>query len=178
MNCPDVMMPPAIAARPRDHRGYPILFMLTDDDFDPARPRDDAGRPQGYSWQEVSPDRLHHCFVEGRCGICGGERGYWLAFVGGPLSIENRVFSDPPFHPECVEYARQVCPFLLNAWDRSHIRAASVLAEQDPDGTLAKPVRQGMLVTRKYSLFRGDGGAVLIRTAPAKRIEWFDEVAS
>lgn len=38
--------------------------------------------------------------------------GKSVAFVGGKLSIKNRLFTDSPMHAECAIYALQVCPFL------------------------------------------------------------------
>jgi len=33
-------------------------------------------------------------------------------FSGGPLSKTNRLFTEPPMHRQCVEFASQTCPFV------------------------------------------------------------------
>lgn len=164
MRCPDIAMPDRIAVLPTDPRGFPIFFSIT--------------QPDGsYSFEGISLHRLLLCAKDRLCGICGQKLGYWVSFVGGPKSITNRVFTDPPMHRECAEYAFAVCPFLLRSgWDRT--RRKDVLSRRDDvivpsaEADFNKPERMGMLITREYRLYAVDHDALVFRTAPAKEVVW------
>lgn len=98
----DVPVPDGLAQRPRDNRGYPITFvtLITSD-----------GRPD---FTTVDGQKILACIKDGLCGLCGialEENGI-CAFIGGPLSIENRNFLDAPMHLTCAQYAMQVCPHI------------------------------------------------------------------
>ena len=107
-----VPIPGALAERPRDARGFPITFvtLITSD-----------GRPD---FTTIDAAKIIRCIKEHLCGMCGtkllggGVLTFEVAFIGGPLSIENRNFLDPPMHQECAAYAMQVCPHI--AIDTSH----------------------------------------------------------
>jgi hypothetical protein len=64
--------------------------------------------------------RVEECFRLGRCQVCGqdidGREG--AAFVGGPSSIRDLVFAEPPMHRECMVYATKACPVLAGRWAR------------------------------------------------------------
>jgi hypothetical protein len=62
---------------------------------------------------KADPTKWQEC-VEGKlCAMCGGALEYWIAFIGGPLSMKSRSFLDPGMHLECAEYALDVCPWML-----------------------------------------------------------------
>jgi hypothetical protein len=88
----------------RDHRGYPIPFIVL---------RDTTGRAH-FSVNNDGKRLL--CFARDLCGICGTKlyRGRW--FVGGPLSAldPHGVYVDPPMHAECARFSLQVCPYLCS----------------------------------------------------------------
>ncbi|HXA78697.1 MAG TPA: hypothetical protein VNV41_16300 [Candidatus Acidoferrales bacterium] len=52
------------------------------------------------------------CAEEKLCAICGHRLGDYACFIGGPLSRENHLFSDPAMHPKCAEFAARICPFV------------------------------------------------------------------
>jgi hypothetical protein len=167
------IMPPQVAALPRDPRGYPVFFAVYVDaegtpDF---RVTDDAKRRQ--------------CWRERRCGICGDELGYWLWFIGGERSVANRLFSDPPMHEDCARYAMAVCPFLARPQakyapdveeraDRLEEGGAEVHVT---DTTQTKrPAHMALYRTRRFEVVQLPaiaGGGLSARAAPAKAIEWF-----
>ena len=63
-------------------------------------------------FRTVDPNKSIQCVEEQLCAICGrklGERSY---FIGGPRSKASRLFTDPPMHQKCAEFASQVCPFV------------------------------------------------------------------
>ena len=110
-----VPMPPSIAERPKDARGFPITFVtLIQSD----------GRPD---FTSIDGEKILRCMNEALCGLCGqgwpsssnspeGSRrsdDHLIAFIGGPLSCANQNFLDPPMHVECARYAMQVCPHIV-----------------------------------------------------------------
>jgi hypothetical protein len=89
----------------RDHRGYPIPFIVF---------RDDDGKPHFTINDE---HKVMRCKRNDICPICGRElmRGRW--FLGGPMSAFHPAgaYIDPPMHHECMRFAVQTCPYLINA---------------------------------------------------------------
>lgn len=162
--CPDVPIPERLAHLERDERGYPIFWAATN----PTKPGE-------YSFRGIYADRAFQSGKDGLCQLCGTPLAYWIAFAGGPKSVENRVFSEPPMHRDCLEYAYQVCPFLLRVgWDRTKQKDfAQKVAEVDPYGTLEKPERMAIYITRIYQMIT-EGRMILFAVAPAKEIIWHE----
>lgn len=106
----EIVLPERVALRPRDERGYPILFTTPVID----------GKPDFFT---IGTAMVAQCHAEGLCGICGqvishhgdGEtdcKPYY--FIGGPYSTEvSGVFNDPPMHKDCAEFAMRVCPWMI-----------------------------------------------------------------
>lgn len=152
-------MPERIAALPRDGRGYPVPWFVPVID----------GKPD---MQLLDERKQLRAIKERRCAVCGEPVGYWIAFITGPLGVANRVVNDPGMHEECARYAIAVCPFIARAGAR---RAAKHHpdSERAIGGVDARPDRMALYVTRSYRAISPDGRNVLIRMAPAARIEWF-----
>jgi hypothetical protein len=114
----------------------------------------------------ISFPKVIRCGTEGLCGICGRDLDYWIAFVGGPVSLKNRVYSDPPFHEDCAKFAMTACPFLSR---RVHRRTPEEKFGDDswkaPEAVMEKPKEWVIGVTRKYRMLSHAGG-VLFKTAP------------
>ena len=122
-----VPMPPAIAARPRDPRGYPVLAIT------PWR----DGAPD---FAVTSPARILVCAVERRCSICGlalGTGPFWrvvaadeaVAIATQPAAFDNTASTvEPPGHRLCMLYAAVVCPWLArpNARRRLDVEAVGL----------------------------------------------------
>jgi len=72
----------------------------------------------------INPERVIECVVEKLCGVCGRPLGEYCCFIGGPTSEQNHLFSDPPLHEECAEFASSVCPFVSGRDDGYFERAA------------------------------------------------------
>lgn len=158
-----IPVPGALAERPRDDRGFPITFvtLITSD-----------GRPD---FTTIDGQKILRCIQEGLCGMCGmdldldphGDAGNTTsAFIGGPLSIENRNFLDPPMHEWCASYAMQVCPHI--AIDTSRYSKPKL---DDGEGRELyqgvadeRPERFGMLVveTQYIRLARHQGQPVFL----------------
>jgi hypothetical protein len=83
-------LPPRIAARPKDARGYPISFVT-------------AVRPDGTpDFTELDGPRRAKAIIEQLCGLCGESLPPARAVIGGPQVVEHHLAMDPPM---CVEYA-------------------------------------------------------------------------
>ena len=67
------------------------------------------GKPD---FRTLDPDKTIHSVLKTLCAICGrrlGERSY---FIGGERSKASHLFTDPPMHKDCAEFATQTCPFV------------------------------------------------------------------
>lgn len=150
--------------------------------------RGQVGRP---AFEAVDPVKWARCVEERLCGICGESLGYWLVFIGGPVSVENRLFMDPAMHPECADYALEACPYLLGSSEHASAETLERRAERDGiDRTTLDyasdeaPDRIAVYRTRRYQARRhltyphGRTAPprvdVVLKAAPAKGIEWHD----
>lgn len=82
------------------YRGYPIPFVQ-------------CILPSGIpDFKAIDSDRVWQCVEDRLCAICGRELLDVAVFIGGNLCIENRLFTDPPMHPDCVRFTAKTCPFV------------------------------------------------------------------
>lgn len=169
MNWRDIPMPPLIAARPRDGRGFPILFTSF---------IDDAGVPD---FRVSDPAQRDRCFQERRCGICGEVLHDVMVFLGGPLAVANRCFGDPPMHAPCAEYSRLVCPWLALGRDR-HVAMGSEVhggkVANTPGGVEDKPQLMAFYSARGYIGCRGDEGGYVFYADLPIRVVWYDQATA
>jgi hypothetical protein len=141
----DIPIPAAVAARPRDARGYPV----------PAITPWEDGEPQ---FARTGVARTYLCAVERRCSICATPivTGPVWRVVGGPEADaidaalhDGREYRnaaatvEAPGHRACMLYAAVVCPYLARPTARRGEEAEAV----------------GLTVHRGSS--RGLGGAVV-----------------
>ena len=157
-----IPMPTRILTLRKDARGYPIPFAVgngTDGqpDFRVIEPA---------KWMRAAQHRL--------CGICGESMGAHLAFVGGTLSISNRLFTDLPMHRDCAVYALRACPFLA-APKFAYSRTAPEWAHVSQNVDAKRPNRFGLGVTKDYKLARLPDGEVVIQAAEFSAVEWWHE---
>jgi len=97
-------LPAALAARPIEpHRKLPTPLVNQHTDADGTEFVDFVG---------ISAERAAEVAEQGRCGLCGVELDYWIAFLGGPASAEHRSYGDPPMHEGCAVAALTLCPHL------------------------------------------------------------------
>jgi hypothetical protein len=138
-------MPAAVAARPRDERGYPV----------PAITPWEHGQPK---FATTGTARTYICAIERRCSICATpiEPGPVWRVVAGPeadaiedarsagRSYRNQAATvEAPGHRDCMLYAAVTCPYLARPTAR---RGEAAQAE-------------GLAVPRGTA--RGLGGAVV-----------------
>jgi hypothetical protein len=98
-------LPPRIAQRPRDSRGFPISFVT-------------AVGPDGTpDFTELDGPRRAQAIIEHLCGLCGLALPIIRAVIGGPQVVEQHLAMDPPMCLECAifaaTHAAAGCPFLL-----------------------------------------------------------------
>lgn len=126
-----VVMPPRVAALPRNAVGYPIPWFVTTLD---GGVRDFRVADQGRFLQAVR---------DGLCWVCGGPGGAFKAFTIGPMCAVNRISAEPPAHRDCAVYSARVCPFLANPSMRR------------------RPVEDGFIKPAGVALMRNPGVALV-----------------
>lgn len=160
----DLPMPAAVAARPRDERGYPV----------PAITPWLQGRPR---FAATGTARTFLCAVERRCSICGvsmapgpvwrvvsgSEAEAITVALGAGRDYRNSAATvEAPGHRACMLYAAVVCPYLARPTARRGHGAAVaglVAARGDRRG-LGGAVVSFAEVTHRYAevvLFRFAG---------------------
>lgn len=69
---------------------------------------------QDEDFRVMDPKKWMRAMKEKRCFICGLRiTGEVMHMVHGPKSATNCCVSEPGGHRECMEYALQVCPYIL-----------------------------------------------------------------
>jgi hypothetical protein len=149
-----VPVPAGLSNRPRDARGFPITFVTL---------MDSNGRPD---FTVIDGRKILRCIQEQLCGLCGTTLFQPVAFIGGPLACGERAFLDPPMHPECAEYAMQVCPHIATPTARYSKPDLSdgreVFDAVDPN----RPDTFGLYVTDGYSLAEYEGQPIFVANPP------------
>jgi hypothetical protein len=114
-----VPIPKKMKGLGKDHRGYPIPFIVL---------RDANNKPQFAANNSL---RQLQCLLEKRCPICGTKLDRLLWFLGGPLSAfhTHGKYRDTAMHHECMTYAVQVCPWLAAPQYLGHIDTEKVASK-------------------------------------------------
>lgn len=159
-----IPMPRQIAALPR-HKDLPVPAMVQ---FDVH------GVPD---FKVIDMEKWGVLMHTRGCGICGMKMGARVWFVGGPLSIENQIFTDLPMHEDCAKYALRVCPYLALQRYRfvmSDVHLDGVTLNVNEHVSTQRPDRFGLACTRGYRLvvFR-DSGFPALQAEPFSIVEWW-----
>lgn len=156
-------MPKAIAALPRDPRGFPITFTtLIQVD----------GRPD---FTTIDGEKIARCAQDHLCGMCGNGLGDQVVFIGGPSSCGSGAFLDPPMHLECARYASQVCPHLAISTARyskpklDGPEGRTIAEFVDPD----RPEKFGLYLTQGYRIAVYEGHPIFA-AFPADEVQWLE----
>lgn len=156
-----VPMPARIAALDRDARGYPIPCTVL---------RDENGLPD---FRTIDPNRWVRAAFSRLCGLCGGVLGSHVAFVGGPRSIELRMFTDLGMHRGCAEYALQVCP-MLAAPSFAYSRKTDESREVFTDVSTDRPAVFGLGIARgKFEIIKTAAETPVLHPAPFIETTWW-----
>lgn len=162
----DIPLPAKLGRRPKDPRGYPIpASVLIDKD----------GRPD---FRITDAQKWHSLYQSRCCGLCGEPLGRHLAFIGGPLSHQSRLFTDLPMHRECAHYAIQVCPYLA----APHFKYAETTAIKTgvpvhvTDAVSPhRPERFFLSITKNCQLLQSPENELFIQAFPWEQTEWWIE---
>jgi hypothetical protein len=95
--------PASIKALPREERGYPIPYFVA------------YNRDGSRDLRFADVQKQHICVRQRLCWVCGKSLNILLGFLGGPLSVVNRLHSDMACHPSCAEFSVKYCPHVNNA---------------------------------------------------------------
>lgn len=95
-------MPPRIAALPR-FRGLPVPWNVV------------IGRNGDPLFTVNDDEKRRRAIRQQLCPMCGERLGKWKWFAGGPLSAyhQHGAYYDLPGHHECIQFALQICPYLV-----------------------------------------------------------------
>lgn len=165
---PDCLpVPPAMAGRPVERRGYPVPWFAT-------------WTAEGWDLRVVRPERAAEAVRRTVCWVSGQPLGRYRAFVIGPMCTINRVSADPPTTRDIALWSARVCPFLSRPLA---VRNSRGLAEMgiDPEaqrgGMLTRnPGVVAVWVTDRYRVgTRGTDRGLFFLGDPAAEVAWFTE---
>lgn len=156
-------LPESLAARPLDpRRRLPVPYVSEH----PTR----DGQPI-VDFTAINADRADEVGRARRCSLCGTGMGYRVAFLGGPASAANRLYSDPPGHPECMRAAVALCPYIaIGRARRATARRLQPDTVTPPGFSDTKPTEWLLGITRNYRMLRRRG-TLVFRPAPFTSIE-------
>jgi len=137
-------------------KGFPIPFFVT-------YFRD--GTPD---FKITDTKKREWCALKRLCWVCGDPLEHLIAFLGGPVSTQHRLYNDGPMHVLCAQDALEICPFLIGQMDYGNFRAdlhddeentKFVTGEKRP-AHLKPPEDICLLLTRGFKIYdRPDIGA-------------------
>lgn len=159
-----IPIPARLANRPRDVRGYPIPAVVIVD----AAGTPDFRVTDVHKWVAACKNKT--------CALCGEPLGRHMAFIGGPLTFENRYFTDLPSHRECAEYAMQVCPYIAvpNFKHASNIvPGKGVTLHVTEETSTIRPDRFLMGIAKGYAPMRTESGGLIVRATPWEQVSWW-----
>ena len=159
----DIPTPAAVAARPRDSRGYPVPAITPWEDGEPR-------------FAATGVARTFLCAAERRCSICATEMApgpVWRVIGGEEADAveaavrEGRTYrnlaptAEAPGHRACMLYAAMVCPYL--ARPNARRGQAAVAPGLDVDRGAARGVGGAVVGYQTYEFEYGE--LVLFRFA-------------
>jgi hypothetical protein len=157
-------IPPAIAALPRDSRGYPVPYFVQWIEGEP-------------DFRIIDPAKLRACKVAGLCWVCGKPLPERYAFVIGPMCAINRTSQEPPSHLECANWSVRACPFLTKPQMK---RREDELTEKYEGNVAGFGIKRNPAVSliweaNHYELFQDGKGGELVHIGPPLAISYWKE---
>jgi len=159
----DIPLPPRLARRPVDERGFPVPWFVS---FIRGK----------WDFVNLDPRKIGEAYNRKICWLCGEALGVYKAFVIGPMCSINRVSSEPPAHADCAEYAVRACPFL--ARPNAKRNAAAALGEvEDVAGIMIQhnPGANLIWITKTFKPMRDPNGGVLFALGEPTSVSWWAE---
>lgn len=153
-----ISLPLHMQSLARDHRGYPI-------------PEFAAIVEGQVDFRVVDPQRWFDCLTQKRCAICGKKMEGLATFVGGPMSMQHRMFNDAPMHHDCATYAMQACPMLAAPKFAYAKHVGGV--EVNPNMSTERPEMFGLGMASMYQTVRQGQGLAIIVWKWERDIEWW-----
>ena len=165
----DIPIPARLLKRPRNSQGYVITYVTF---------LDSVTREPNF--RVVDHARVERCAKYKLCGLCGEELETIRCFIGGPESVDNRMFSDPPMHLECGRYAMRVCPYLRSPKGKHNLTPTDgITVVSNPLAGTVRPDKLAIYSTKKFraglvAAAPGDEPVLCFHVGKPIRIEWFD----
>ncbi len=126
---------PAFLSHLKTYGGYPVPFTQLWTDSVP-------------DFRAVDPERVSQCVNEKLCAICGVTLGEFCYFIGSDLSKENHLFTDPPMHEQCADFASKICPFVSGNREYSSRRIDEKVIRVEEMASPVRPKQMYILRTR------------------------------
>ena len=155
-------LPAALAARPVDpRRRLPVPYVSEHD-------RDGQST---VDFTAINAHRAAECGQRRLCSLCGTALGYRIGFLGGPASARNRLYTDPPGHPDCLRAAVTLCPHIaIGRARRASPRRLDQGTVTPPGFDDAKPAEWILGISRDYKML-WRRGILVFRPAPFTALE-------
>jgi hypothetical protein len=130
------------------------------------------GKDGQWDFTAVLSERMNECVHHHLCGQCGKPLGWWLAFLGGPISSSTGVYTDPPMHEECARAALTLCPHINRAnMKRSKLHAIEgERMSHSQYSILDRTTVWVLTITRGYEIIAEPGKSPLFRAKSIKRM--------
>lgn len=146
---------------PKDHRGYPVFFTVSNHD----------GKPD---FSLIDPHKVIECARFHKCGVCGQKMGAMVCFIGGEQAAEAQTYADAPMHRDCALAALKLCPYLFST---ERQRAKNYRAEvADSPGFIEEKPKAVILYTCKQYQLRvyQETGDMVFHAGTAYQMERFE----
>jgi len=105
--------------------------------------------------------KVARCLRLRLCALCGMKMHKEIAFLGGDISGESKLYTDGPMHEECAAYAAQVCPHLAKGKDYAPLE----------DGSQPNPLFTNKALDVTVMLIVKDYEPVVIQVSPTQGME-------
>jgi hypothetical protein len=152
-------IPPSMARRPRDHRGFPIPWFVQQDPVD---------------FRVIRPNALAIAHNKRLCWVCGEPRyEKRLCFVVGPMCVVNRVSAELPVHPACARFSAIACPFLSNPRMRRNEKDLPEDTEEPGGIMIARNPGVAAVVHAKTYRPQETPTGVIFRMEGIERVDWW-----
>lgn len=157
------IVPPRMAHRPIDARGYTVPWFVEWID----------GKPD---FRVMDRRKFFLAIRHKLCWLCGEKLGVFQTFCIGPMCVVNRITSEPPCHLECAEYAAKGCPFLTHPHAQYRTANCPADAQETPGMLTHNPTACALYTTRSYTTQRVHDGVnegVLLRLGEPEEITFW-----